>query len=138
MKKFLLFIVLSLSFTDVAASQVPSEILAATVDESISAPMPDCKEMEKEVVGITGLNEIKGGEKLVALYGALIVGLRMLANLLGFLAGKGNATASKSLIVIRYVIMLLGWLSGKLGWGQPKFDSVKKFPTWGRAKAPKG
>lgn len=143
MKSFLLCL-LFCALSEVAVGQAllstpdPISAPAAKVQpEPALSLFPDCKNLATEVVGLAD-GSLQGGGKLAGAFLALMAALSVLSQALGWLASHGSGSASKALLVVRYISALLGWLTGKMGWGAPKNDLIKKLPKFKAMKAEAG
>ena len=96
------------------------------VIDSTTQLVPDCNdvvEVKKEGMTVSQVG---------AIFSSALVGLRLLAEALGFLALQGNASASVGLRVLSYALGMLGWLAGKMGWGTPRAGQVRTMPRYKR------
>lgn len=75
-------------------------------------------------------------ETVVALLPAILLGLRLLAEGLGALAAKGSTSAGAAARVVTYILSMLGWAIGKMGWGAPKQAIVKTLPKFKSKEKP--
>jgi hypothetical protein len=80
----------------------------------------------KECDALFGLSSgnLGGVDRLIALWVLAMGCLRLLAEGLGRLPTPANRAAQ----IIVFVLRILGWLSGKMGWGSPNVAKVKTFP----------
>lgn len=105
-----------------APAVVAPAAVPAAADEVL---LPDCQD-------VTEINkDLTLGEAGAALSGVYL-GLRVLAEGLGYLASRGSAAAGTAMRIVTYIIALLGWLFGKMGWGTPAAASVRSLPRFKR------
>lgn len=101
---------------------------APVVDQPTVDALPDCFHLPSGIVGFAN-GEMHGSGKIAALWGALMLLLRVLAELLGRAAMAGSVNATTAMRVVSYVLALLGWVSGKAGWGTPRATIVQTMPS---------
>lgn len=71
---------------------------------------------------------------VIAAYPVILLVLRGLAEILGRAAAAGSTSASTVMIGLRYLIALLGWIMGKGGLGTPQNVMVKTLPKYKQMK----
>jgi hypothetical protein len=67
---------------------------------------------------------------VIAAYPVILLVLRGLAEILGRAAAAGSTSASTVMIGLRYLIALLGWVMGKGGLGTPQNAMVRTLPKY--------
>ncbi len=75
-----------------------------------------------------------GTDKFAAfiIWALAIVASRGASEGLGVVASKFASNTGAATTTVMFVIRLLGWILGKIGWGQPENELVKKLPIPGK------
>lgn len=122
--------------SSVALSQEPSALMKfmSSVMSHNDGPMVLEAPVESECVKLEPIASkeelLNSPEKLIALFGTVLVLLKYLADALGVVALTGNSSAFVAARGISWLIALLGWLSGKMGWSTPRIEQIKTLPKW--------